>query len=221
MESRRRLIIVDDHKLVAQGIAGCLAPHYEIAGIAHSGGELLELLARDTPDCVLLDLTMPGRSGFDLLSDLCLMRPELKILILTMHLDRVLAEACINSGARGYVPKECTEDDLLLAISEVLAGRIHISPLIPRRTDRVSLKAAHPSLASLTPRQHEILHLIGRGESTALIAAALRISDKTVEFHRANLRQSLGIATEWGLTRYALLMKAAEAERRGAEADQV
>jgi DNA-binding NarL/FixJ family response regulator len=217
MEPRRRLIVADDHHLFAQGLALLLAPHYDVVGIAHSGTEVLELLARDTPDGVLLDLSMPGRSGLDILPELRMVRPALKILILTMHADRVLAETAIHGGAHGYVSKDCTDDELLIAIAEVLTGKIHISPHIPSHTQRSGMEASHQALAGLTPRQHQILTMLGEGKSTAAIADLLQVSVKTVEFHRARLRDKLGIKSEWGLNRYAVLIKAAMAERTGIE----
>ena len=100
------VVLADDHELVARGLATLLAPHHRIAGIVHSGAELLGLLTRQRVDCVLLDLSMPRQSGLDVLPELRRRWPMLKILILTMHVDRKLVEATLSLGADGYLPKD-------------------------------------------------------------------------------------------------------------------
>lgn len=212
MAPRARLVLADDHELIARGLEKILMDRYDILGVAHSGTELLELLAHETPDCVLLDISMPDRNGLEILPELRAVRPHLKVLMLTMYVDRVLVDTALSLGANGYVPKDCSVDELRTAIDEVLAGHTHVSPRIPKHTDRSALKAIHPSLAALTPRQHEILRLLGEGKSTGGIADTLHLRPSTVSYHRANIRKKLGIDTEWGLIRYAVLMRADEAE---------
>jgi DNA-binding NarL/FixJ family response regulator len=155
---------------------------------------------------------MPNRNGLEILPELRMVRPQLKVLVLTMYVDRILADTALSLGANGFVPKDCGIDELCTAIEEVLAGHTHVSPRIPRHTDRSALKAAHPSLAGLTPRQHQILHLLGEGMSTEQIAEVLQLEMSTVSYHRANIRKKLGIDSEWGLIRYAVLIRAEEAE---------
>ena len=104
--TRHTLVLADDHELVARGLATLLAPHHDIAAVVHSGGELLGCLGRLRVDCVLLDVSMPLQSGLDVLPELRRRWPELKILMLTMHADSVLAEAALGLGAAGYVPKD-------------------------------------------------------------------------------------------------------------------
>ena len=217
MTPRARLVLADDHELIARGLEKLLMDRYDILGVAHSGAELLELLAHETPDCVLLDISMPDRNGLEILPELRAVRPNLKVLMLTMYVDRVLADTALGLGAAGYVPKDCGVDELRSAIDEVLAGHIYVSPRIPKHTDRSALKATHPSLAALTPRQHEILRLLGEGKSTGGIADTLHLRTSTVSYHRANIRKKLGIDTEWGLIRYAVLMRADEAEEEGGD----
>jgi DNA-binding NarL/FixJ family response regulator len=212
MAPRARLVLADDHELIARGLEKILMDRYDILGVAHSGTELLEVLAHETPDCVLLDISMPDRNGLEILPELRAIRPNLKVLMLTMYVDRVLADTALSLGANGFVPKNCGVDELCTAIEEVLAGHTYVSPAIPRRTDRSALEATHPSLAALTPRQHQILRLLGEGKSTAGIADTLALKPSTVSFHRANIRKKLGIDSEWGLIRYAVLMRADEAD---------
>ena len=212
MTPRARLVLADDHELIARGLEKLLMDRYDILGVAHSGAELLELLAHETPDCVLLDISMPDRNGLEILPELRAVRPNLKVLMLTMYVDRVLADTALSLGANGFVPKDCGVDELRTAIEEVLAGHTHVSARIPKHTDRTALQATHPSLAGLTPRQHEILRLLGEGKSTDGIAGTLHLRTSTVSYHRANIRRKLGIDTEWGLIRYAVLMRAEEAD---------
>jgi DNA-binding NarL/FixJ family response regulator len=210
--ARRSLALADDHELVARGLATLLAPHHDIAGVAHSGAELLGLLSRHRIDCVLLDLSMPRQSGLDVLPELRRRWPELKILILTMHVDRELVETTMSLGADGYLPKDAALPELLGAIDAVTAGSHYISPLIPKHTERTSLHALHPALCSLTPQQQRILFLLGEGLSSAAIGKAVGLSENTITFHRANLRRKLGIESELGLYRFAVLMRTMVAE---------
>ena len=205
--ARCTLALADDHELVARGLASLLAPHHEIAGVAHSGAELLGLLGRQRVDCVLLDLSMPRQSGLDVLPELRKRWPRLKVLMLTMHVDRELVELTRSLGADGYLPKDAALPELLGAVDAVMRGEHYVSPLIPKHTERTSLHALHPALCSLTPQQQRILLLLGEGLSSAAIGKAVGLSENTITFHRANLRRKLGIESELGLTRFAMLMR--------------
>jgi DNA-binding NarL/FixJ family response regulator len=204
--SRARLFIADDHRLLVQALRTMLEPHFDVAGSALSGDELLRQLPAARPDVLLLDLQMPGRSGLDLLPELTAKYPALRILIVTMHVDRVLADAAMHAGAHGFVPKDSPVEELVVALNEVLAGRKYVSPAVPRLSNRVSMGAQHLGLARLTPRQQEIVQMIGAGKTTQEIADKLGLSTHTVSFHRKNIRRTLGIDTEWGLVRYAILV---------------
>ena len=209
---RRSIAIADDHEIVARGLATLLAPHHDVGGVVHSGKELLALLAVQAIECVLLDISMPEQSGLDVLPKLRRSWPALKIIMLTMHADRALEEASINLGADAYVPKDAALPELLGAIDAVFCGIHYISPLIPKHTERTSLQALHPSLASLTPQQQRILLLLGEGLSSAAIAKAIGLRETTITFHRANLRRKLGIADELGLHRFAILIRTSLSE---------
>src|SRR5258706_642683 len=171
--TRRALVLADDHELVAGGLATLLAPHHDIVAVVRSGGELVGSLDRLRVDCVLLDVSMPLQSGLDVLPELRRRWPELKVLILTMHADRVLAEAALGLGAAGYVPKDAALPELLGAIDAVCAGQQYLSPLVPKHTERTSLHALHPALCPLTPQQEKILLLLGEGLSSAAIGKEL------------------------------------------------
>lgn len=212
---RYTLALADDHELVARGLATLLAPHHDVVLVAHSGSELLGSLSRQQVDCVLLDVSMPRQSGLDVLPELRRRWPKLPVLMLTMHADRVLAEAALGLGAAGYVPKDAALPELLGAIDAVMAGKQYLSPLVPKHTERTSLHALHPALCSLTPQQEKILLMLGEGLSSAAIAKEIGLSESTITFHRANLRRKLGIENELGLNRFAVLMRTAVAEREG------
>lgn len=212
---RYTLVLVDDHDLVARGLATLLAPHHDILAVVHSGVELFACLGKlsPLPAGVLLDISMPGQSGLDVLPELIRRWPRLKVLMLTMHTDRVLAEAAMGLGAAGYVPKDVGLPELLGAIDTICSGLQYLSPLIPKHTERTGLQALHPALASLSPRQEQILLLLGEGCSSATIAKEVGLSESTIAFHRANLRRKLGIESELGLHRFAVLMRTTLTEK--------
>jgi DNA-binding NarL/FixJ family response regulator len=213
MTSRRpRLILADDHHLMVEGLRLMLEGTFHIAAVAHDGDTLLAVLAESPADCLLLDLALPGRTGLDLLPEIKKLRRDLKILVVTMHLDRVLADAALQAGAHGFIPKDSGKEELVEAIRTVLAGRRYLSPRVPRMSHRVSLSAMHTAAARLTPRQQDIVRLIGQGKSTSEIARILGVGQVTVTYHRTSARKALGIDSEWGLVRYAILLQVAEAE---------
>ena len=208
---RPRLILADDHRLLVQGLQGMLGRKYDIVAVAHDGEALLTTLRATTADCLLLDLSMPGRSGLDLLPEIRALRPELRVIVLTMHTDRILAEAALASGALGFVPKDSGKEELERALTEVLAGRRYLSPRVPKTTHRVGLDAAHLSLSRLTPRQQTILRHLGEGKSSKEIAELLDIGEDAITWHRHRIREALGLASEWELNRFAMLVHLATA----------
>jgi len=210
--ARPRLILADDHRLLVQGLRQMLGTRYHIAGVAYDGESLLELLRTTPADCLLLDLSLPGRSGLEILPEVRALQPGLRVLVLTMHVDRILAEASLASGALGFVPKDAGMEELETALQEVLAGRRYLSPRVPKTSHRMGLDAAHLSLTRLTPRQQEILRLLGQGKSTAEIAHQFGLTPAAITWHRAHIRKALGLSTEWELARFAILVHLATGE---------
>ncbi len=203
--NRPRLMLADDHQILVEGLRSMLSRRFDVVGVAHDGVELLAQLEHTTADCLLLDLAMPGRSGLELLPGIRAKYPAMKVLIVTMHLERILADAAMRAGANGFLPKDSGVEELSEAIREVLAGRTWISPRVPPAD--TSVDGVGPTeLGALTPRQLEIVRLIGLGKSSAEIGNELGVSVHTVTFHRTRIRQALGIANEWGLARFALLL---------------
>jgi DNA-binding NarL/FixJ family response regulator len=198
---------------MSQGLKALLRPSFVAVGIVNDGRELLEAVDHTKPDVVLLDLSMPNINGLELIPQLVAHAPAVKVIVVTMHVDRALAELAVSSGAHGFIPKESSADELNEAIEQVLAGTTpFISPRVPRRTFRDGAAVEHPALDRLTPRHRKILSQIGDGRSTQEIAEDLGVSPRTVEFHRASIRKALGITTEWGLMRFAIMMRVGDGE---------
>lgn len=206
VQPRRSVLIADDHPLVSHGLRELLRATYSVVGTVGDGREVHDAVARTRPDVLLLDLSMPHRNGLELIPELVAAFPALRILVVTMHLDRTLADLALRGGAHGFIPKGASADELTQAIEEVLQGEIYVSPQIPRRGFRDGAALDDPTLDRLTPRQRQILELIGQGKSSVEIAEALSLSPRTIEFHRAQIRKSLGISSEAGLLRYAIML---------------
>jgi DNA-binding NarL/FixJ family response regulator len=204
-DDRPRLVLADDHHMLVDSLRAMLEGRYEVVAVAYSGRELLEVLARHRADCLLLDLGLPGRTGLELLPDIRRLQPGIKVLIVTMHVDRAVADAAIRAGADGFIPKDSGLAELREAIDAVLAGGSFVSARVPTTASRSELAASHPGLSLLTPRQESILRMIAEGRTTAEIADALGVSQRTVTFHRVNIRDKLGIADEHGLFRFATM----------------
>lgn len=198
---------------MSQGLKALLRPSFVAVGIVNDGRELLTTIDHTKPDVVLLDLSMPNINGLELIPQIVEHAPDVKVLVVTMHVDRALADLAVHSGAHGFIPKESSAEELNEAIEQVLAGVTpFISPRVPRRSFRDGAAIEHPALDRLTPRHRQILRQIGDGRSTQEIADELGVSPRTVEFHRASIRKALGITTEWGLMRFAIMMQVGDGD---------
>ncbi|MFN8571426.1 MAG: response regulator transcription factor [Gemmatimonadaceae bacterium] len=204
---RIAVMIADDHPLVSQGLKAVLKPQYFVVAVESDAREIITTALKHTPEVIILDVSMPHRNGLELIPELIAAVPEIKIVVVTMHVDRTLADLAMQAGAHAFLPKEASADELNSAIGEVLAGKRFISPRVPRRSFRDGAAVEHPELDRLTPRHLEILRLIGAGKSTGEIAEELKLSPRTVEFHRASMRKALGITTELGLMRFAIMLQ--------------
>lgn len=204
---RAAVMIADDHPLVSQGLKAVLKPQFNVVAVESDAREVVATAIRHRPDVIILDLSMPNRNGLELLPELIAAVPQAKVIIVTMHVDRTLADLAMQSGAHGFLPKESSAEELNSAIADVLDGKKFISARIPKRSFRDGAAIEHPELDRLTPRHLEILRLIGDGKSTGEIAEDLGLSPRTVEFHRSSIRKALGITTEWGLMRFAIMLR--------------
>ena len=216
MIRRTAILIADDHPLVSQGLRAILRINCEVVGVVQDGRDVIDGVRAKKPDLLLLDLSMPHRNGLDLLPELVKSFPALKVLIVTMHVDRAMADAAILAGAHGFIPKEASAEELNEAISQVMQGKKYISPKIPRHTQRDGTAIDDPALDRLTPRHKQILRLLGAGQTSQQIADALGVSHRTIEFHRASIRRALGITNEVGLLRYAVMLQGRESGSPGA-----
>jgi len=204
---RPLVLIADDHPLVAQGLRALIAPYCDVVALVEDARQVEAAVAEHQPDLLLLDLSMPHRNGLELLTVLRERYPALRMLVVTMHLDRALAEQAFLNGADGFIPKEAPAEELQTAIVTVLHDRRYLSPRVPRRGFGDGTTPADARLERLTPRQREVVRLLGQGKTTPEIAVLLGLSERTVEFHRAGARRALGITTEWGLVRFAIMAR--------------
>jgi DNA-binding NarL/FixJ family response regulator len=206
LAAKPRLLIADDHALVVEGLTRILESECELIGSVEDGRELLSAAATLQPDLVLLDISMPLLNGIDAARQLLRVCPRAKVLIVTMHSDPDYVTEAFRAGASGYLLKRSAASELLTAIHEVMRGRYYLTPLLKHETLDALLGGAESKTLSstLTQRQREVLQLVAEGRSVKEIAAILKVSAKTVEFHKAALMERLGIRTTAELTRYAL-----------------
>lgn len=203
-----RVLLADDHRLVRAGIRSILegVPGFEVVGEASDGPEVLRLARERQPDVVLLDIALPGMNGLDATAQLLRERPDVRVVILSMHANEEYVAQALRAGACGYLVKDSTVPELELALGAVMRGETYLSPAVSRHVVSAYVRSAGASdpLESLTPRQREVLRLIAEGRSTRDMAKALGVSIKTVETHRAHLMERLGIREVAGLVRYAI-----------------
>jgi DNA-binding NarL/FixJ family response regulator len=202
-----RIILADDHPLVLEGLAKLVEDFGEVVGKVEDGRALLELAPRVGPDVVIMDISMPNLNGLEAARKLKRLLPETKIIFLTMHGDPTYVSAAFEAGASGFLLKRSAGAELQQAVKRVLRGQHYITPsALPHETtlnDQGGGKAP-PTFKSLTPRQREVLQLIGEGYSLKTIASDLNISLKTVEFHKAKIMETLGVHTTAALTKFAI-----------------
>lgn len=205
---RARILIADDHALVAEGLRRLLSEEYEVVGLSPDGRRLLSDAAALRPDVIVLDIGMPGLNGIDAAVQLQKLLPTVKLVFVTQQVDVQYLRAAFRAGAVGYVAKQSASEELLIAIRRALARQIYITPLLRDATSDLSLKdlrqATDVFAKELTPRQREVLQLVAEGKTIKEISAVLQISSKTVEFHKNALMNEIGLRTTADLTRYAI-----------------
>jgi len=201
-----RVLLADDHTLVRAGVRKILEaqPEVEVVGEVADGDAALAALAEREIDVLVLDLSMPGRDGFDVLSRAKAMKPALKVLVLTMHADPEYVTRAVQGGADGYLLKDSAVDDLVAGLAAVTAGRAYYSPAVQRTLSEMALGRVPRPLDALTDREREVLRMVAQGLTTKEIAARLAISTRTVESHRANLMRKLDLRSIARLTQFAI-----------------
>ncbi|MGE3536827.1 MAG: response regulator [Candidatus Tectimicrobiota bacterium] len=207
---RTRVFIVDDHPIVRQGLAQMINQEADlvVCGEAEEASHALEAIAALRPDLVLVDLSLKGGSGLELIKSLKTRHSSLVILVVSMHDESLYVERVLRAGARGYIMKQEATDIMLNAIRRVLRGEIYVSDkMMTRILGKLVLDTpdtASSPLERLSNRELEVFRLIGEGQSTRHIAAALHVSIKTVESHRAHIKEKLQLHDTVDLVRHAV-----------------
>jgi DNA-binding NarL/FixJ family response regulator len=203
-----RVLLADDHALVRAGMRSLLRdiPGVEVVGEAADGAEALAVAARERPDAVLLDIAMKGMSGLEAAARFREQLPGVKVIILSMHASEEYVLQALRAGAAAYLIKDSATAELELALRSVMRGETYLSPAISRQVVEGYVRRMGAGAAEdpLTPRQREVLKCIAEGRTTKEIAFALGLSVKTVETHRAQVMERLGIRDVAGLVRYAM-----------------
>ena len=206
-----RIVLADDHTILREGLRALLSadPDFEIIGEAGDGREAVRCVDKLGPDLLLMDLSMPRMSGMDAISEIKKRYPETKIIALTVHKTEEYLLSTLQAGVDGYVLKDATHDELVMAIHNVMAGKRYLSPGISEKVIEGYLDGKEDSQAAsswqkLSQREREVLKLIAEGYKNKEIAEDLCISLKTVEKHRANLMKKLDLHNAAALTVYAV-----------------
>ena len=202
--TRPRVLIADDHSIVAEGLHSLLEKSCDVIGIVRDGRELLVEAEKLKPDVVILDIGMPLLNGLDAAERLKGSLPTTKFVFLTMKDDANLAAAALNLGAVGYVLKKAAASELLKAVNEVLQGRSYITQKLRPENWAVREARARQFSKELTPRQQEVLQLLAEGRSMKEIAAILKVSEKTVMFHKYHIMELFNLKNNAELVLFAL-----------------
>ncbi len=202
---RAQILLADDHALTLTGMRAVLEPHYEIVGTVGDGHALVDAALRLRPQVIIMDIAMPVLNGIDAAVQVKKHLPAVKLLFVTMHDSPAYLVSALQAGASGYVLKSAASEELLEAIDSALNGRTYVSSRLSKeslahfRDSSRAVTALH-----LSPREREVLQLIAEGRTEKEIAFLLKISIKTVGFHRENIKRKLGLRTTAELTRYAI-----------------
>ena len=202
-----RVVIADDHTIVREGLKQLLAAAgtFEIVGEARDGHEVLKVVRETDFDVLLLDLSMPGKSGMELIKQVKAEKPRLRILVLSMHQEHQYAVRAIKAGASGYLTKDSAATQLVSAIAKVAAGGAFISAEVAEQLALSAMpRAEGPPHAALSDREYQVFRMLVSGQTVSEIAGELNLSAKTVSTHKARLMEKMGIDNEAELVRYAI-----------------
>ena len=210
--ARLKLLLVEDHELVGQGLRAMLGERYNVVALVRDGREVLDAVRLHNPNIILLDLSLPGRTGVDLIPDIRALNDSVRILVVTMHADPVLADHVLRQGAHGFVPKNAPLRELEEAIATVADGRVFLSRRVPVHSNKQSWSGQRLGFAQLTQRQQTVVRLFGKGKTSEQVAEETKLSLHTVWFHRRNIKRVLGIETEADFAQYCLLVHLSDEE---------
>jgi DNA-binding NarL/FixJ family response regulator len=201
---RTTVLIADDHSIVREGLVSLLNDAYEVVGDVGDGEALLAEAKRLRPDVIVTDMSMPGMSGLDVLSQLAIEGVQSKVIVLTMYSDPELATQAIRAGASGFLLKQSACEEILSAIEQVLQGHLYLASALTKGVLARIADPGHTGEVQLTARQREVLKLLAEGRRMKEIAGALQLSPRTVESHKYEIMQVLGLHSTAELVRYAL-----------------
>ena len=204
---RPRVLIADDHLLVAEALKSLLSDEFDLVGVVGDGRELVEAAGKLKPDVIVADVTMPHLNGIDALAQLRTRGDRVPVVFLTMHNDVTFARRALQAGASGFVLKHSASTELIAALRAALAGKTYLTPQIAGdvlAAMKLGPEPAGDPVSSLTPRQREILQLLAEGRSAKEIGASLSISARTVEFHKYQMMESLNLHTSAELIHFAI-----------------
>jgi DNA-binding NarL/FixJ family response regulator len=205
--NRIRVLLADDHRIVAEGLRRLLETEFELAGVVEDGKALLVAAQKLKPDVIISDISMPELNGVEALGELKKLDPDVKLVFLTMHHNAAYARRALDAGALGYVLKHSATEELIMAVRAAYLGRTFVSPAIAgdlMKAMRDGDGAEMDPVRKLTLRQREILRLLVDGHTAKVIASRLDISARTVEFHKYSMMESLELSSTAELIRFAL-----------------
>jgi len=208
--AKRKILLVDDHPMMREGLAGNISRQddLEVCAQASNPAEAMSALSKLKPDLIITDVTMPGRSGLELIKDIHALWPELPILVLSMHDEMLYAERALRSGARGYLMKDAGSAKVIEVIRLLLGGQSFVSPQMSARLlDAVTGQRPRGStspIEKLSDREFEVFRLLGNGKSTKEVAEALHLSPKTVDVHRGRIKEKLQLRDASRLIHHAV-----------------
>lgn len=201
---RATVLLADDHAIVAEGLASLLHGEFALVGTVADGAQLVETARRLRPDLIVTDLAMPGLNGLDALRQLKADGLAARVVVLTMHADAHVAAAVLRAGASGFVVKHAAGQELIAALHAVLRGSRYVTPDLANDVLATLSEPAAPGAGTLTPRQRDVVRLLAAGATMKEVASALGLSPRTVETHKYQSMEALGLKTTAELIRYAL-----------------
>jgi len=204
---RPRVLLADDHLLVAEALKSLLTPEFDLVGVVEDGRALVEAAGRLKPDVIVADISMPHLNGIDALIHLRELGNRVPVVFLTMHRDVTFARRALDAGAAGFVLKHSATVELIAAIRAALEGKTYITPQLAGEVLDAMRQGPQQSadpVVALTPRQREVLQLLAEGRLAKEIASSLAISTRTVEFHKYQMMEKLGLRTNAELIHFAI-----------------
>jgi DNA-binding NarL/FixJ family response regulator len=204
--AKTRIVLAEDHALVAQGFQALLKDSFDLVGVVNDGRALLDAVENLRPDVIVADISMPLLNGLDAIRQIRSRRPDAKVVVLTMHKEPELAAEALRAGALGYMLKISPVEELIGAIRQVAQGRAYVTTLLLKELLTLLLDARRQlgDDSPLTPRQREVLQLVAEGRTMKDVASILNISPRTAESHKYEIMQVLGVQSTAELIQYAI-----------------